>query len=57
MIYAAIACMVVSGVLFRWALSFKIDAAPVGSMIVLASVVIGIASVFLFGVSLGQSLW
>ncbi len=42
--------------LFKGAFYFTIDASPVGSMMLLASAVSGLASVFLFGVATGAML-
>lgn len=50
----AAACFISSAVLWNFAFNFTVDAAPVGSMMIAASVLLFGISLFLFGVAAGQ---
>lgn len=41
--------------LCRWALTFKIDASPVGSVMIMVGFGLGLASIFMFGVATGAA--
>lgn len=47
-------CLLLAVALWRSAFDFTVDAAPVGSMMLAASVGFGIASIFLFGFAFGR---
>jgi hypothetical protein len=52
----AAGCLLGSAVLFKYAFNFRIDAAPVGSMMIVASIVLAAASLLLFGIKIGTML-
>jgi hypothetical protein len=56
LILIAAAFLLASVALWKHAFDFKVDASPVGSMMLVASVVIGLTSVFLFGIAAGKFL-
>lgn len=53
-VVAAALCFIASVALWNGADKFRVDAAPVGSMMLAASVVLFGASLFMFGVVVGQ---
>ncbi len=56
LILIAAGCILASAALWKYAFTFTVDAAPVGSMMLVASFVIGLSGVFLFGVVAGKFL-
>jgi len=50
---AAVICMLASLGLFRGSLGFRVDAAPVGNVLLVGSIMFFLAGVFLLGVSAG----
>jgi len=55
-ILIAAGCLLVSVALWRSAFDFTVDAAPVGSMMLAASIVLAATSLFLFGIAVGKIL-
>jgi hypothetical protein len=53
-VIAAALCLLASVALWNSADKFRIDAAPVGSMMLAASVVLFGASLFMFGLAVGR---
>ncbi len=53
-IVIAAGCLLASAALWKSAFSFTIDAVPVGSMMLAASVFLFATSLFLFGLAVGQ---
>ena len=51
----AAACLLCAVALWRVAFSFTIDAAPVGAMMMAASVLMVAISLFLFGIAIGKA--
>lgn len=47
-------CLIGGVALWRAAFSFTVDAAPVGSMMIVASIVLCATSIFLFGMVVGR---
>jgi hypothetical protein len=56
LILVAAGCIFASAALWQHAFTYKNDASPMGSVILVASVVIGLTGVFLFGVVAGKFL-
>lgn len=52
-IVIAMACLIVCGALFHYASSFRIDAAPIGAIMIAVGCVALLAGTFLTGVAVG----
>lgn len=51
---AAGCCLLISVALWKSSFKFTVDAAPIGSLMLVASILCLVASLFLFGVAMGR---